>query len=125
MGDFGPFFANCIFYGYDRDPKKIWPNLYMFYPPKTSISLKVWSQNGDLVPFELQPTLLPGSKTLAVGIPVTRVSKMSGGLRKWFQGQPGSRHFPPGARRKGRLKFKWSKIAILGPDFERNACFGG
>ena len=23
------------------------------------------------------------------------------------------------------MKLKWSKIAILGPEFERNACFGG
>ena len=36
----------------------------MFNPQtskQTSISFKLWSQNGDLAPFELQPTLLPGT----------------------------------------------------------------
>ena len=35
--------------------------LHVLPPPKTSISFKLWSQNGDLAPFELQPTLPPGT----------------------------------------------------------------
>ena len=31
-------------------------NFLHVLPPKTSISFKLWSQNGDLAPFELQPT---------------------------------------------------------------------